>query len=501
MRPGLRFAEWLRRWPPALRSRVAQASVLVALLVLLAFVYRAPLADRLWPETRAQALREAAAAALARGHLSAADGSGARELYSAALALDPDRVEARAGLQRVARAALVQARTAIRAQRFEDAHRALRLARALSVPEADAGAVAALLREREAAVAGLDELLAEAERARADGRVEAALLLYQRVLSLQPKRTAALEGREDALSDLLQRADAHMAGGRLAEAAVLVARAARFDPGHVGLPDARAALARAVDARRDAATHALRRGALPDAARSFRELLAIDAGDDSARAGLRDVARTYARRSERFAADFRFEEAARELARARALAPDAGETAAAARRLDQARRSQRQLPRPVADPARVRALLAQVEQAQARGDLMQPPGESAYDYLRAARAQAPRDPAVAAATARLLAAARECFERELTGNRLARAHACLDARIQLGSGRPGDGDLRGDRRRLATRWVAVGVERLGAGELAVARSAATTARTLDAGAAGLAVLEQRLRAAEAASAR
>lgn len=496
MRGGLRFADWLRRWPAALRSRIAQGSVLVALLVVLAFVYRAPLADRLWPETRAQALREAAAAALARGHLSAADGSGARELYAASLALDPDRLEARAGLQRVAQAALVQARTAIRTQRFEDAHRALRLARTLSVPAADAQAVATLLRKREAAVAGLDELLARAERARADGDLEAALPLYRRVLSLQPNRTTALEGREDALSDLLQQADVHIAAGRLAEAAALAARAAEFDAGHVGLPDTRAALARAVDARRDAATRALRRGALQDATRSFQALLAIDAGDDVAQAGLQQVAQARAKRSERFAADFRFEAAARELAEARALAPDAAETAHAERRLAQARRSQRQLPRTAADPARVRELLAQVERARARGDLMQPPGESAYDYLRAARAQAPRDPAVAAATTRVLAAARDCFERELTGNRLTRAHACLDARMQLG-----DGNLRDDRRRLATRWVAVGNERLGAGELAVARRAATAARALEAGAAGLAAFEQRLRAAEAASAR
>ena len=473
--------------------------MLVALLIVLAFVYRAPLADRLWPETRAQALREAAAAALARGHLSATDGSGARELYSAALALDPDRLEARAGLQRVAQAALAQARVAIRAQRFDAAHRALRLARALSVPEADARAVANLLREREAAVAGLDEVLARARQAHAEGRIDEALPLYQRVLSLQPHRTAALEGREDALSDLLQQAGAHVADGRLAEAAALVARAATFDTGHVDLPDARAALARAVDARHQDAARALRRGALRQATRAFETLLAVDAGDAAAQTGLREVAQVHARRSERFASDFRFGEAARELARARALAPEAAETLSASRRLAQARRSQRQLAKPIADPARVRSLLAQVAQAQARGDLMQPPGGSAYDHLRAARALSPRDPAVTAATTRLLAAARECFERELTGNRLTRAHACLDARIQLGG--PDDHALRDDRRRLATRWVAVGIERLGAGELDIARRAATSARLLDAGAVGLAALEQRLRAAQAASAR
>ena len=75
--------DWRSWWP------MAAATIGVALILLL--VVRQPLADWLWPDTRAQALREEAAAALAAGHLSAEDGSGARELYEAALAMDPDR--------------------------------------------------------------------------------------------------------------------------------------------------------------------------------------------------------------------------------------------------------------------------------------------------------------------------------------------------------------------------------------------------------------------------
>src|SRR4249919_3418262 len=52
---------------------------------------RQPLADWLWPQTRAERLSMQAERALAQGRLTAADGSGARELYAAALALDPDR--------------------------------------------------------------------------------------------------------------------------------------------------------------------------------------------------------------------------------------------------------------------------------------------------------------------------------------------------------------------------------------------------------------------------
>src|SRR5690606_966617 len=120
------------------------------LATLLLVVFRKPLADQIWPQTRAQALRAQAAQALAQGRLTAPDGSGARELYEAALAMDPDRDEARVGLARVAEAALARARDETAQDRFADAHASLRLARALSVPRAEADRVAARLREREA---------------------------------------------------------------------------------------------------------------------------------------------------------------------------------------------------------------------------------------------------------------------------------------------------------------------------------------------------------------
>ena len=75
---------------------------MVALILLL----RGPIADRLWPVANAEALRQQAEAALQQGRLSAEDGSGARELFEAAVAIDPDRAELRSGLSRVAQAAV-----------------------------------------------------------------------------------------------------------------------------------------------------------------------------------------------------------------------------------------------------------------------------------------------------------------------------------------------------------------------------------------------------------
>lgn len=505
--PRLGWLEGVRFRDPARQVRCAENIpaigkwALAAAILLLAavFLFRQALADWLWPETRAQTLREQAAQALAAGRLSAGDGSGARELYEAALALDPDRNEAREGLMRVAAEALRQTRAAIADNRYPDAHASLKLARALSAPRSETDAVASLLRRQEAEHAGIDGLLARAGAARAQGRLDgdpaAALPLYQRVLALQPSRTEALEGREDALADLLQRANAALDGGKPEEAAAIVARAREYDPGHVDLPAAQANLARAVESRRQRADRDLRGGRLDAALSGYRTLLRIDGADAAAQTGVERSGHAYLERAERRAADFRFAEAQTDLRVAGDALPDSAAVREAGRRIDRARKAQSRIA-PAMSPAernrRVRSLLAETDRAAARGDWLTPPGDSAYDKLRAAQALAPADPSVRRAAVRVLPEVRRCFEDELRGNRLRRAQACLEAWQQL---QPGDRAVRGARTRLAQRWVAVGNERLGAGEIAFAEDAVAEARGLDARAAGLDEFAERVKAA------
>lgn len=478
------------------------AFILLAACVLL---FRQTLADWLWPETRAQVLRERAALALAQGNLSAADGGGARELYEAAVALDPDRNEAREGLMRVADAALQQARAAIAQNRYPDAHQALRLARALSAPRAQADAIAALLQRQEAEHAGIDTLLARALAARQAGRLDdgpdSALPLYQRVLALQPARTDALEGREDALSDLLQRAKASQQQGKLSEAAQIIEHVRDYDAGHVDLPEARAQLARAIEQRRQRADRDLRNGKLEPAMSGYRMLLDIDATDAAAQAGIERCGTAYARRAEQRASDFRFAEAEADLRTARAALPGSDVVRDATRHVERARKMQsRTAPTMAAGERnrRVRALLAESDRAAARGDWLTPPGDSAYDKLRAAQALAPTDPAVRRAAIRVLPTVRRCYEDELRGNRLRRTQACLEAWQQLA---PSDRAVRDARTRLAQRWIAVGNERLGAGEVGFAEQALSEARALDPRAPGLEEFASRVETASAADRR
>ena len=467
-------------------------ALLIGLIVL-----RRPLADWFWPETRAQALREQAVRAQARGHLSATDGSGARELYEAAIAIDPDSNEAHRGLAQVAQAALAQARAALARDDFAAAHRAMKLARELQVPRAQADVVATRLRAREADLAGIDALLQRATAAHAQGRLHgdgaAALPLYQRILSLRPKQIHALEGREDALADLLQQARAALSRGDLVTGAGLIEAALGYDPGHTDLPQAQGEVTRAIEALHQRADRDLKRGALDRAASGYQELLTIDPDHAAAARGLDAVAKALVADAERAAADFDFAAAQTALERAEGLGVDRATLGAAQRKLASARQARAQLRRAQAPApggaARVARLLEEARAAKERGDLLTPPGESAYDKLRAAAAIAPSDPELRRAQRRLVPAARACFERELPRNALGRARACLDTWAIL----EGEGSVtRQARRRLALRWLAVGDERLSAGELEAARDALTAARDLDADVPGLAEFRSRL---------
>ncbi|MBW8850784.1 MAG: hypothetical protein JF600_08390 [Xanthomonadales bacterium] len=503
MKPG-RIAT-TRAWRAARRARwPVVAGAVLAAGVLLASLLSGVLGNRLWPRAEAEAerLRREADAALQAGRLTAADGSGARERYEAAIAIDPDRAELRAGLGRVAQAALARAADAAADGRFVDAHRDLALARSLSAPRARIDAVAEDLRRREAAGAGLDALLAEADAARAAGRLhggdDAALPRYARILALQPRHRQALEGRDDALSTLLQQAQAKLARGDLVAGAALVNAAAGYDAGHSDLPDARAALSRAVEAVRRRADADLRGGRLARAADGYRVLRDSGAANAAAEAGLRAVAAAHAQRAARAAHDFAFDRARTELASAKALAADAPEVRQAEADLARAQRTRADLgPKPPSADTlrRVGRLLLEYEVAGARGDWLTPPGDSAFDKLRAARALAPDDAGVRHASERMRPRVEACFETALRDNALQRARVCLDARIVL------EGEHRGiatARTRLAERWVAMGEQRLRDGDIDGAAAARDAARALDAKTDGLADLSERLHAAASA---
>ncbi|WP_240126800.1 hypothetical protein [Thermomonas alba] len=488
-------AVWRARWQAL--PRTARTLLLtvagVALVAAALTALRDPLGRWLWPDPRYDVLRQRAERALRAGRLSASDGSGARELFEAALALQPDQLEAREGLDRVAQAALARAAARLDAGDLAGAQTALQLARELQAPKPQVDALQARLDARQAED-DLGELLARAHRAQADGHLDdgpqAALPLYQQALRQAPRSLRALEGREDALQALLRPAPAALARGDLAQVAELIRRAERFDPGFDALPALHAGLARAVEQRLLQARQQLQRHRPQAAARvcdGLRPVLPAPLPEPCAQT-LGDALLHAASRQHK----------AGRIAQARHLLDLAAAAGVPEDRLQALR--QRLHPASAAPPpssapltahahAHLQRLLQQAAHAQEHGHWLTPPGESAWDRLRAARALAPNDPDVRAAAAAMRDAARECQARALRDNALARAHTCLDVWRLLD---PNDPGLLPAQRRLAERWLAVGDERLRGGDVAGARQALEHARQVDASVPGIAALAQRL---------
>ena len=485
-----RHARRIWRW-----ALLAALAVFVLLVLL-----RKPLADWFWDEPQIEQLLAEGDRALAAGRLSDADGSGARERYQAVLALDGDRPQARQGLANTGAAALQQARDRLHAGDLDGSAQALALARELQVPQGEADAVARQLQARRSAGAGIGALLAQARNAFAAGRLDdgdsSALPLFQRILALQPDNLPALEGREDALSDLLLQARTLAGRGELAEAAAILRRARQFDAGHADLPASEEALARAVDQRLRQAQRALQRQQLDAAAQGFLAVLAVAADDPNAQRGREQALQAVVVRSQTSADDFQFDAAQRDAALAAELGASQAIRQQLAQRLQRARQAQQALQQPAISTAQrerqLRDHLRKIERAERAGQWISPPGHSAFDALREAQSLAPRDTRVKAAAARLLPASRRCFDDNLRQNRVQAAGACLQAWQTLS---PTAAGLPSARLRLAQRWLAIGSERLGNGDLAFAAHAAEQARLLQPDLAELPAFEDRLRRA------
>lgn len=458
--------------------------VLAIASIVLAVSFQRPLGNLLWPEPAIERLLERADLALRAGRLTAADGSGALELYQAALALDSDRSQARAGLAATGQAALQQARAALARGDVGAAGAALQLAERLQMPRAQVQQVAVALaahRQREADLRILPLLQAANEAlvaGRLDGDPRSALPLFDQVLALDPNQIRALEGREDALTDLLQRARDALPAGDLAMAAQLIAAGRVYDAGHVDLPQTEAAFNASMEQALQQAEADLRRHRSHAALVRWRKVLDAVPEQPRAREGIAQLAALHAAQAVRLAGDFHFVDAQRALDVAEDIDPRAPGIDDARQAITAGRRAQAALRTPAAadlEP-RLQAHLQQFVRAGARQQWLAPPGESAFDALRAAQALAPKDARVIAAQRELVPQLRGCYDEALPRNRVRGAGECLQAWQSLS---PADPALVTARRRLAQRWIAVGSERLGAGDMAFAREAVTQAQLLE----------------------
>ncbi|HEY2345944.1 MAG TPA: hypothetical protein VGH80_08675 [Xanthomonadaceae bacterium] len=470
--------------------------------------WRNAIGARLVPPPQQNRVMQQAAAALRAGRLTSPDGHGARELYEAVMARDPDDLAAREGLVRVANAALAQAQAAVGAHRIDEAQRALDLARELSAPVVAVQKVEASLRGAtgsEAQIAALLDRAAAAERAgHLDDGDDSALAIYQQAIAAAPDNALVLDRRRTLLAKMLGGIDALLASGDVAGAQKLVDRVAGVDPGNLDLPNARARLADASQRQQreqarllDGADADLRAGRIDAAVATWRQVLAQSPDDARAGAGLRAAGEALVREANHDASDFDFAGAQAALDKARTLAPELPSLRATTQHLAQARMQRAGMDRALKGKQGITDLLAAADHAIVRDELVDPPGDSAFDKLHEAAAIAPADPRVIAARKRFVATVAACVQGGMTDNRLAHASACLDA---LATIQPTYASLPSLRAELARHWLAYADERIGAGELDTAQRAIDSAKRLTPDDPAIAALQARARQARAGTA-
>ncbi|HET6604526.1 MAG TPA: protein kinase [Xanthomonadaceae bacterium] len=492
-----------RRRPVAASRRLGWSVAVVLLLAIGAggWTFQERL-RALWPQSQQGGLLAQADAALAARRLTSETGDGARELYAAALARDPDSDPAREGLRAVGLALLDSAREALEAGDPDAARQRLDLARELSPPASALQPVEAALRAHEQAGVQNERML---ERARAaasarqlDGE-HGAIALYGTLVQSEPGNARARAERDALLAGMIERAQEHTAAGELAQAQGLIERVAAADAGHIGLPGARGALADARQAREgelaavlERADRALAAGRLEQARDGYRNLLERQPDRARARAGLGRVGEAYVEAASRAAADFDFDRAEALLASAAELVGRSPRLAEVERRIVRLRDRQATIGQ-AQGAGDLAARIEAAEAAAAAGRLTYPPGDSAYDLYRSVLRVDPENPRARAGLDGLPRHARARFDSALAAGELERARGYVDALESLSSS---DASLSGMRQRLTRALLGIVSERLGAGEFARARRALDQAREMEPNHPEIPALQARLEQAQ-----
>lgn len=479
--------------------RQALLGLAAALLILLVpiIAYRQALADWVWPEGRLQTLLARADQALALGHLSVPDGTGARELFQAALALDEDRTQARSGLARTGEAALAQAQQHLAHGRYAASLQALQLADDLQMPRARIQALATQISRQRLTETNLTTWLVQAQAARQAGQLDqtpdSALPLYARVLAVAPL-AQAIEGRDGALVDLLARARHEIAHGNLELAKEQLQSAQRYDPAQADLPQTQELFYQAIDRQLQNAGAELHHLRFSRAIKLFQRVQQMLPDDPRPQRGLESVAQALAQDAVMQANRFHFNAAQSEMTQLGQLPTGTDLVMVANQAIERARHRDQQMRAASPIPARIREmrvhhLLDWAVRAMRQGRWFAPPGKNAFDAVRQAQELAPDDRRVQQVMRQVSHRSEEFFEQSLRDNRVEAAQKFIDIWSILS---PQVDRLLSARRRLAQRLVAMASEHLGAGDMNFAERAALSADRLDPQAPGLRELHQRL---------
>jgi tetratricopeptide (TPR) repeat protein len=462
------------------------------------------------PRTELNDVLSRAQQALQDGRLDGQDGTSARELYQAAVALEPDNDAARNGLHQVGRAELSQGDTALQAGQLDQAAQHAAVARQLLGGGSDIDRLDRAIDKARAAHLPTDDLVDRARQAFAAGQLDGeqgAGALYQKMLRANPGNAVAAHGLNQVGDALAEQARKALDTKQDSEAAALIDRLAALQPNHGALPALRAQQAQQRQQNSDALDEAIKQGraALAEgrvsgagddtALAHFKAALAIDPDSREAHAGLGMVAQAMIVRANAAIEAGDRSQAAGLLDQAAALAPKSADLAAARARIGAATAttsspSEKAAPSAAAAPddaglvsptlsaaqqAQITRLLQGAQAAATRGDIMLPPGGSAYDLYRQALAIDGNNVEARRGLQALPVQVTQQFNQALAAGQLGRATDMLANLAELAPGDPAQGALAN---RLAGAWLDQADRQLASGDRVGAAQSLNSARKL-----------------------
>ncbi len=312
------------------------------------------------------------------------------------------------------------------------------------------------------------QLLDQAKQALDAGRVlgdDGSAALYKRLLAADASNALAQSGLQKSADALATDARNAFEAHDLATAESRIDAIAGILPTYPALSELRGQLAEARALQRASLDEELQRadaqvraghltGADDSALELFRAAIKQDPDNARAKEGLRRIAQAFVMQANAAIEDNNPTSAEKLLSTAGELAPNLPE-------LREARINLRELheridiaaERPTitaADTDRVRKLVAEAAQAEAAGNLIIPPGDSAYDKYRAALEIDGNDKEAQDGIARLPARAKELFDKALADGTPQRARALLDTVRQIS---PSDAQIAPMAERLANVFL------------------------------------------------
>ena len=457
------------------------------------------------PRTELNDVLGRAQQALQAGHLDGQDGTSARELFQAAVALEPDNDRAHDGLRQVGQAELAQADAALQAGHLDQATQQAAVARELLGGGSDIDRLDSAISSKRAAQVQPTDLVDQAQQALAAGKLDGpqgAGALYKRMLQADPGNAVAAHGLDQVGDALAVQAHKAFDANDRATANASIEQLATLQPNNGALPGLRALQAQDRKLDNDALDGALKQGV--DALRAgrisgdgedtalahFKAALALDPDNAQAKAGLGQVAQALIVQANAAMDADDATQASRLVDQAGALAPKSADLAAAQARLHS---TVRQAPATAsAQPddgvapaapaelspqqsAAVAQLVQRAQAAAAHGNIMLPPGNSAYDLYRNALSIDGNNASALQGLQALPIQVEQQFNQALTHGDLAQAS---EMRADLSDLAPADAAQAALSERLVTAWLDQAEKQLASGDRVGARQSVDQARKL-----------------------